>query len=124
MLLVHLREAHSLEVHSFQYDKIVRYNTQPLPAPCSPRVQIIGSGDDGTVFAVQFDTNNTETLVSVVCVRAAACLSPRYKVTLWTYIRTDGGKRRIPDVWLSDDEEAELPEEEAELPEYEEEEFL
>ena len=81
-LLVHLREAHSLEVHSFQYDKIVRYNSQPLPAPGSPRVQIIGSGDDGMVFAVQFHTHNTETLVSVVCVRAASCLSPRYKVTL------------------------------------------
>ena len=116
-LLVHLREAHSLEVHNFHYDKIVRYNSQPLPAPGSPRVQITGSGDDGMVFVVQFDTSNTETLVSVDCLRAVACLSPRYKVTLWTYIRTDGGERRIPDVGLSDDEEAELSEEdEEELP--------
>ena len=78
-LLAHLREARSIKVHRFHYDMVVRYKSQPVPAQGSPRIQIIESGDDGMVFAMQIDTCNNRAHVSVVCVRSVACLWPRHR---------------------------------------------
>lgn len=80
--ILHLREAHLTAVDRFPYDEDFGFVHLKVPAPGSPKRQLIGYGTDGAVFALHIHPCGMDTAVSFVCVRPAACILPRYRVTM------------------------------------------
>jgi hypothetical protein len=80
-LVIHLRETHSIRVGRFDYGINTGFVEEPVPAPNSPTRHII-SHANGIVCVVLIGKCGTDTVVSFVCVRSAACTRPRYKVKI------------------------------------------
>lgn len=84
-LVAHFAAAHSIQVH-----KLPPYNTTKVfevlvPVPGSPCLRIIAEGEDGAVFVLIIGVlgSTSTTIVSTVCVRAAACVWPLYTAKMW-----------------------------------------
>ena len=84
-LVGHLLHTHSISAIFFPYGKDCLLVQLPVPATGEPRRQIIGYGRDGSVFALHIDARDTDTIVSFVCVRSAACFSPWHRVKIWAH---------------------------------------
>ncbi|KAK1663095.1 hypothetical protein QYE76_051254 [Lolium multiflorum] len=53
-LLVHLAEAHSIQVHRLEYGKSIEFRVT-MTHPCSPCRLLVVEGDDGSVFVLYID---------------------------------------------------------------------
>lgn len=74
--VVYLAVAHSLTLsRGLQYGKI-RVSQVAVPLPGSPDWHRVGQGEDVAVFVVTIGTLGPATVVSLVCVRSAACFVP------------------------------------------------
>ncbi|KAK1600871.1 hypothetical protein QYE76_018063 [Lolium multiflorum] len=74
--------------HSIQVHKLPPYNTTKVfevLVPGSPCLRIIAEGEDGAVFVLIIGVlgSTSTTIVSTVCVRAAACVWPLYTAKMW-----------------------------------------
>ncbi|CAM0878961.1 unnamed protein product [Alopecurus aequalis] len=79
-LVGHLFATHSMPVHRIPHGKPHRIQ---VPVPGRARRLLVVSGDDGGVFLLTFCALGVTTIVSAVCVRADACVSPRYTIKMW-----------------------------------------
>jgi hypothetical protein len=100
--ILHLREAHLTVVDRFPYDEDFGLVHLKVPAPGSPKRQLIGYGTDGAVFALHIHPCGMDTAVSFVCVRPAACNLPRYRVTMWANGPPMPGPRKLTGEHLFD----------------------
>ncbi|CAM0878960.1 unnamed protein product [Alopecurus aequalis] len=98
-LVAHLLAAHSMPVHRIPYGKANRIQV-PVPGPA--RRLLVGAGDDGGVFLLTVCALGVTTVVSAVCVRADACVAPRYMIKLWANGPPSPGASRRVDTMLAD----------------------
>jgi E3 ubiquitin-protein ligase SIAH1 len=79
-LVAHLADDHDMPVNRVPYGKVHRIQV-PVPEPA--RRLLVGAGDEGGAFLLTLAPLGSATVVSAVCVRAEACLWPRYTVKMW-----------------------------------------
>ncbi|KAK1643097.1 hypothetical protein QYE76_060902 [Lolium multiflorum] len=65
-LLVHLAEAHSIQVHRLEYGKSIEFRVT-MTHPCSPCRLLVVEGDDGSVFVLYIDALGPAIVLSLVC---------------------------------------------------------
>ena len=83
-LVIHLAEVHSIEVHKLPpYDTTKVFHDVPVPHEGSPCRRLIAQGEDGAVFVLIICAKGQTPIVSIVCVRAKACVWPLYMVSMW-----------------------------------------
>ena len=80
-LLVHLAEAHSIQVHRLEYGKSIEFRVT-MTHPCSPCRLLVVEGDDGSVFVLYIDALGPAIVLSLVCVRSATSVWPLYRVKI------------------------------------------
>lgn len=97
LLVAHLAAAHSMPVHRVPY---CRPNRIQVPVP-DPARRVL-AGDDGGVFLLTVGALGAATVVSAVCVRAEACVLPRYTVKMWANGPPPPGANRKTDTVLVD----------------------
>jgi E3 ubiquitin-protein ligase SIAH1 len=83
-LLVHLAEAHSIQVHRLEYGKSIEFRVT-MTHPCSPCRLLVVEGDDGSVFVLYIDALGPAIVLSLVCVSSATSVWPLYRVKIWAH---------------------------------------
>jgi hypothetical protein len=76
----HLREAHAMRLRILHYGRKGTYISKLVPAPVMQNVDIRLTRFDDTVLCMLFDGRDDVILISVLCVRPAACVSPQFMV--------------------------------------------
>ncbi|KAK1607247.1 hypothetical protein QYE76_030920 [Lolium multiflorum] len=64
-LLVHLAEAHSIQVHRLEYGKSIEFRVT-MTHPCSPCRLLVVEGDDGSVFVLYIDALGPAIVLSLL----------------------------------------------------------
>uniref|UniRef100_A0ACD5VES8 Uncharacterized protein n=1 Tax=Avena sativa TaxID=4498 RepID=A0ACD5VES8_AVESA len=80
-LVAHLVAAHAMPVHRIPYGKVEPIQVS-VPEPA--RVLLVGgAGEEADAFLLTLAAFGPATVVTAVCIRAAACPWPRYTVRMW-----------------------------------------
>ena len=71
-------------MHKFPpYDTTKVFDAVPVPEQRSPCRRLIAQGEDGALFVRTICAQGRTAIVSIVCVRAKACVWPLYMVSMW-----------------------------------------
>ena len=98
-VVIHLAEVHSIEVHKLPpYDTTKVFHDVPVPHEGSPCRRLIAQGEDGAVFVLIICAKGQTPIVSIVCVRAKACVWPLYMVSMWADGQSKSSARRTESV--------------------------
>ena len=80
-LVVHLAEAHSIQVHMIEYGMSREFRVT-MTRPGSPFRRIVIQGEDGSVFVLNISVHGSATVVSLVRVSVRTSDWP-YRVKMW-----------------------------------------